>query len=255
MSIGAVTGVGGSPYDQMGLGAMRGRMGGPPDAEKITDKIMSRFDSDKNGIISGSEAELSEQVLAELDTDGDGGLNSDELQGGIQNRTKALADSLAANGMRPPKGGGPGGMGGMGGMRPPKDGGMGGDAGGLSEMLLDELDSDGDGIADSEEADWSEETLETLDADGDGGLNAEEIQEGIEQRSESMAQDLAANGMAPPEPRGGFTGIGRGAGLRQGRPGFMLRGISAYEEQYGSMSAQSTAMNAMQTLTTMSARI
>lgn len=116
-----VTGTSGQGFSLAQMQGQRQGMRPPPTAENMTQHALDGMDSDDDGSISSSESKFSDEIFAEIDTDGNGIADSEELNTHHEARAaemQSMADSGDFEGLRammgemPPP---PQGMEGMGG--------------------------------------------------------------------------------------------------------------------------------------------
>lgn len=85
-----------SMTDMQGMNGMRGK---PPDAEKMAEELSSQMlaenDADGDGVLSVDETGLSDEVFAELDADGDGFVSPEELANSVTARMNELHAKMA----------------------------------------------------------------------------------------------------------------------------------------------------------------
>ena len=212
-----------------GIGGQNGM--GIRDLNGARPSMMEKWDDDGNGALSTSEAEalfedvsekagLSmslEDFLAQLDQDGNGEINAEEVQ--------KLRDILGPppDGPPPEGAGGPGGPGGPKGPPP------------SPEEMFAKLDEDGSGgIGESELSSFLEEIgkksgqsfdaaeiMSELDADGDGNLSQEEM-EGL--------RDIIG---PPPKPPGGEFEMKNGIHPEDAADKYLTSALLSSDEESG----------------------
>jgi Ca2+-binding EF-hand superfamily protein len=160
----------------------------PPSTEEIVGNIMTNLDTDGDGSISSDElstlGEMQQSRLLESDSDGSGSISENELM-------SKVAEQIAANGMMGAGGPPP---------PPPPPGGMEGESSeDMLSKILEETDSDEDGVISSTEASamnaMQQEFLNSADSDKDGSVTTEELQTHLEQGRAAHAQGERPPGM------------------------------------------------------------
>ncbi|WP_304545884.1 EF-hand domain-containing protein [Sulfurimonas microaerophilic] len=151
----------------------------PPNADEIFSKIMQAVDSNEDGSISSDELSvLNEEQQARLtqaDSDGNGLISEDEL-------LSQIADHIASKEQ----------------MKQGKPGGM--EMPSVEELLtqiMQDSDTDGDGVISAEEVsaldERQQEKLAQADTDGDGIITQEEL-------STQISADMQSRADMPPPP-------------------------------------------------------
>lgn len=151
----------------------------PPNADEIFSKIMQAVDSNEDGSISSDElSTLNEEQQARLtqaDSDGNGLISEDEL-------LSQIADHIASKEQ----------------MKQGKPGGM--EMPSVEELLtqiMQDSDTDGDGVISAEEVsaldERQQEKLAQADTDGDGIITQEEL-------STQISADMQSRTDMPPPP-------------------------------------------------------
>ncbi|EPR44507.1 EF-Hand domain protein [Desulfovibrio sp. X2] len=212
--------------------------------DRITENLISSLDTDGDGSISLSETsgtKMSQDLFDSIDTDGDGELSASEIKADVKARQQALMTQMqsimgsmssASNagsedimsllgqmsqagqaGMMPPP--------------PPPDGGMqGGSLDRMTNDLISDLDTDGNGTLSMSEMSgtkMTQEVFDQIDTDGDGEISSDEIKANIEaKRQEAMSQMQSAASSAS----NGDSLIGS---LLQNSS--LLQGMQAYQNQ------------------------
>ena len=125
-----------------------------PDADEISSSIISESDTDADGALSSSELDISSELFGSLDTDGDGEISQEELAAAFSSSFDQLDEQLAESGQPPP---------------PPPS------AEESSKSVVDDRDTNGDGVLSAEELAVSDELFGQVDADGDGFVSQEEL--------------------------------------------------------------------------------
>ena len=173
------------------------------DAKFATD-IMSSKDADKSGSLSASELGVSQDNVAEYDTDGDGQVSSSELQAALKAKREKMQASMQNQMLQD----------GQMGMLQASMGGMQGmDMGKMdtkmSQDIISEKDANKDGVLSAAELGVSADKLSKVDADGDGGVSESELTASLKSHRETM---MSENGGKMPPPPGGAEGSGGGQG-------------------------------------------
>lgn len=127
----------------------------PRSASDFASMIVKEEDADGDGMISASETRVDTERFNEIDADGDGLLTVDELVASAANRRER------------PQGPPPG--------PPPAASGS-----EFASMIIEQEDTDGDGMISISETRVDEERFAEIDADGDGLLSAEELASAFE---------------------------------------------------------------------------
>jgi len=147
----------------------------PPSASDMASKIMKELDTNGDGVLSTDEISKSGEHAKDIlgaDADGDGNVTLDELLADISKHQP-----------------------GMGGMQPPS-------AEDMASRIMEELDTDGDGVLSTDEISKSTEHSKDIlggDADGDGNVTMDELVADISKHQENMG------GMQPPGAGGGVS--------------------------------------------------
>lgn len=188
-----------------GYGAMSGAFGSQNVDEmdsKLSADIMKAKDADKSGTLSASELGVSQDSVAEFDTDGDGVVSAAELTAGLKARREKMQAQMQ-NQMN-------------------QDGQMGmlqasmGQGMDMSKMdtqmsqkIISEKDTNKDGALSAEELGVSAANLSKVDTDGDGSVSETELTAALKSDRE---QRMAENGGTMPAPPSGAEGAGGGQG-------------------------------------------
>jgi Ca2+-binding EF-hand superfamily protein len=136
-----------------------------PSASNIASSIMDKLDTNDDGVLSTEEIGKSKkngQKILEADTNEDGTVTLDEL----------LSDISKNMGNMPPM------------MQQP-------DASGIAKHILDELDTNGDGVLSSDEISKGGKRAQRIlgaDADGDGTVTMDELVSDISKKQGKMKQ-------------------------------------------------------------------
>ncbi len=171
------------------------------DAKFATD-IMSSKDADKSGSLSASELGVSQDNVAEYDTDGDGQVSSSELQAALKAKREKMQASMQSEMLQ---------SGQMGMLQASMGRGM--DMSKvdtkMSQNIISEKDANKDGVLSAAELGVSADKLSKVDADGDGGVSESELTASLKSHRETM---MSENGGKMPPPPGGAEGSGGGQG-------------------------------------------
>jgi len=159
------------------------RMFQPPSASEMASKLIEEEDTDGDGMISADESRVDSDIFSGIDTDGDGVLTAEELEASFE-------------AMEPPAGGGMQGMamqgmGGMMGMQGPPPMGPPPSASEMAASILEEEDTDGDGVLSATESKADSDIFTEIDADSDGVLTVDELEAHFEERESEMAANAA----------------------------------------------------------------
>jgi Ca2+-binding EF-hand superfamily protein len=152
----------------------------PPDASAIGGQMLSELDADEDGLLSGEELGDLSGELSSADTDGDGLISEEELVSAISAEMESRMETASPEMQGPPP--------------PPQM-----DASSVSEQMMSELDTDGDGSLSTEETSSLSGELEGADTNGDGLISREELISSISSRMEQMG---GLPGMAESRPDG-----------------------------------------------------
>lgn len=172
--------------DRMAMNAMgRGSrtQGKEFDPSRMVSKILEKEDTDGNGEISSSETRLDSSMFSQMDTDSNGSLTTEELTAGLE-KVKPRPPMAPPPGGRPRGPGGPGGAGGAG--RPEMD------ASKVASSIMENEDSNSDGVLSIDETGLETAQYNLLDTDGDGKVTLEELQAGVEARKTEMDQQMSS---------------------------------------------------------------
>jgi len=138
-----------------------GMQGKQPTSSEMATNIISQEDTDDDGMISASESALKSDQFNAIDSDSDGLLTSEELQAHFE----AISADMSSQ-MAPPPPPGP----------PPAQG----SAEDMAASILEQDDTDGDGVISVDEAQCDSSVFKEIDTDGDGYLTTEELQTNFE---------------------------------------------------------------------------
>lgn len=184
MSISSISSISGSSLAYSLATRISKMSGQPPDPAEIISRIMEEEDKDGDGVISATESRLDSKRFGEIDTDGDGVLTTEELQSSFEKRQAEMGGMPRIAGM-------PGG--------PPPDPAE------MAARILEEEDTNGDGLISADEARIDSERFGEIDSDGDGLLTAEELQANFESRQAEMARRMLQQGF--PSQQDGDNGL------------------------------------------------
>lgn len=191
-------------YGSSAYGALSGLAGQSSDEmdSKLSAEILKAKDADGSGSLSVSELGTSAEKLAEYDTDGDGEISSAELQAGLKARREKMQAEMQNQMMQ---------NGQMGMLQASM--GQGTDMSKMdsqmSRKIIDEKDTNQDGVLSAEELGVSAGNLSAVDSDGDGSVSESELTALLASHREEM---MAENGGQMPPPPGGAEGTGGGQG-------------------------------------------
>lgn len=124
-----------------------------PDADEVSASVIANSDTDGDGALSADEVNVSSALFSSLDTDGDGVVSQEELAAAFTNTFAEMDQELASSGQPPP---------------PPS-------AADSSESVVDDRDTNGDGVLSAEELAVSDKLFGQIDADGDGFVSQDEL--------------------------------------------------------------------------------
>jgi len=150
-----------------GMGQMTGSSRSErPDADEIAASIFERDDTDGDGLLSLGETPLDEERFNAIDTDGDGFLTEEELAQDAKSREEAMGSltgqlTLLMQGVDPSE---------------------------MAASIVENDDTDGDGLLSFEETPLDEDMFNSIDADGDGFISADELSAHME---ENMAEGMS----------------------------------------------------------------
>jgi len=145
-----------------------------PSACDMASKILKDLDTNGDGVLSTDEISKGgkfAQKLLEADANGDGNVTMDELISDITEKMK--------NGNMPP----------MNGMQPPS-------ASDMASHIMDELDTNGDGVLSTDEISKGGKHAQRIlgaDANGDGNVTMDELVSDISKMGDKMKQSDQAN--------------------------------------------------------------
>jgi len=167
MSISAIGSVGSYSFiDRMVMNSMNRSsktQGQQFDLSQLASKILKKEDSNGDGVLSAGETKLDSDVFQKMDTNSDDSLTTDELLAGLQsNQTRPMG---------PP---------------PPMD------ASQMVSKIMEEEDSDGNGVLSASETKLDSGVFKKMDTDGDGSLTTDELVAGL--------QNNRMRPMGPPPP-------------------------------------------------------
>lgn len=148
--------------------------GGQPSVEDMVSRLMENTDADENGTLSNDEIGVSEGLFAQVDTDEDGELNTEEL---TENAT-VLRDALGA------------------------------------KHLMENRDANQDGVLSADEIDIPTEIFDEVDTDGDGTISMSEAEAGAEQLRPDKPLTGVRRGGGPGRGGGIGKGFGLSSGMR-----------------------------------------
>lgn len=187
---------------------------GSVDASELQ-TVLDKF-SERSGRSLGS----AESQLSTLDSDGDGGLSSSELDSGLRSLLPPPSSTLEFA-ARQQQQGGPGGPGGGRPPPPPPSGegeGEGGTEVSQSLSAADQaLDANGDGVVSMQERlggqlkDLLQQVISASDSDGDGALSSSETESLRSQFSSALDQALSGTGSSSSSDSSGASGRGSGS--------------------------------------------
>jgi len=201
------TSMGGSGSASAMFGAMGSKNMDEMDA-KLSSEILKAKDSDGSGALSATELGTSAEKLAEYDTDGNGEISSTELQAGLKAKREqmqaSMQNQMAQSGhmgmLQASMGQGAQGMGGMDMSKMDTQ---------MSKSIIDEKDTNKDGVLSASELGVSADNLSAVDSDGDGSVSEAELTASLKSHREEM---MAENGGVMPPPPGGAGAMGGGQG-------------------------------------------
>lgn len=193
MSISAVDGYGMSGMSEMSS-AIRSPRGGPQDPEEFASSIMEQDDTDGDGLLSLGETPLDEDRFNSIDADGDGYLSREELSDDFESHMEELMNkaSMTMQSMDPSA---------------------------MAQAIVDNDDTDGDGMLSQDETPLDDDRFSEIDADGDGLITADELSADAQEHMAEAGEGM----MASPPPMGEMTA---GGGASSGS------GESQSEEEY-----------------------
>lgn len=180
---------------------------------KLSAEIIKAKDADKSGTLSASELGVSQDNVAEFDTDGDGVVSSAELTAGLKAKREKMQSSMQNQMMQDGQ---------MGMLQASMGQGMQGvdmskmDTQ-MSRNIISEKDTNKDGVLSADELGVSAANLSKVDTDGDGSVSESKLTASLKSHREEM---MAENGgsMPPPPPSDGVQGQGGQNGDAQGVP-------------------------------------
>ena len=141
------------------------------DASDFAAKIINKEDKNGDGKISASESAVDSTRFNELDTNEDGLVTSDELQSSVQQNEKLGKGMTGVQGMQGPP------------PPPPPDSSQ------MVSDIMENTDTDGDGVLSVSETGLSSEEFSILDTDSDGSVTTDELKSGIEARKAEMDEE------------------------------------------------------------------
>jgi Ca2+-binding EF-hand superfamily protein len=153
------------------------------DPSEFLAKIMEQEDTNGDGVISADETRLDSDRFGELDADGNGALSTDELEAGLK---------------AGPAGGAPPAFG-----PPPIDPSK------LASKIIDQEDTNGDGVISADETRLDSDRFGELDTDSNGSLTTEELLASFQAREDQMPDGM------PPASGMGMQGSGEGGDMIQ----------------------------------------
>jgi len=186
-----------------------------PSSTELTSQVMKSSDIDGDSLLSIDELGISEELFSSFDSDGDGSISSNELEGTFSSKLDAMKNQeftpeefgsfLSELGLEVPP--------------PPPQGQP-----NVSQMISDIFsanDTDESGLLSLSELDISEELFISLDSDEDGSITKEELAQGLTTlfssvESGEMSKDEAGEVLSQlgiekpsgPPPGGGMMGGG-----------------------------------------------
>lgn len=194
-----------SSYTSSASSALQGLLGTQSADEMdnaLSTEIMKAKDADSSGSLSASELGVSSTQLAEFDTDGDGEVSSAELAAGLKAQRKKMQAQMQTQMQQS------GQMGmlqaSMGAGQAPPD--MEQKDSEMAQGILEEKDTDGDGVLSAEELGVSAENLSAVDTDGDGVVSESELTASLKSQREQMMAENGGQMPPPPEEAGGASG-------------------------------------------------
>ncbi len=137
----------------------------PPDPSEFVSKIMEKDDANGDGVLSADETKLDSEQFGALDTDGNGSLTTEELLASFPPRTDRM---------------------------PPMFGQQ-LDFAQIASKIIENEDSNGDGVISASETRLDSERFNTIDSDGNGAITSEELQADFEARQAERAQQMPAD--------------------------------------------------------------
>jgi Ca2+-binding EF-hand superfamily protein len=152
----------------MGMGKIR-----PPNAAKMSEKIIDKRDTDGDGALSIEEFGFSEDKFKAADADGDGLISQDELLAQINEQLRSRIENPMI----------------MGDFKP--------DPGKIYQNILSKKDENGDGALNSSELNISEEMFAAIDTNKDGVIGSEEFDAYITEKINSMGPSSMKAGRMP----------------------------------------------------------
>ena len=173
---------------------------------KVSADIFKAKDTDSSGTLSADELGVTQSNVAEFDTDGDGAVSSAELTAGLKAKREKMQASMQNQMLQD----------GQMGMLQASMGGMQGmDMGKMdtkmSQDIISEKDTDGDGVLSAEELGVSAANLSKVDTDGDGSVSESELTASLKTHREEMMAENGGNMPPPPDGAQGTDGA-------QGKP-------------------------------------
>jgi len=179
MSISAVGGYGMSGMTGMSQSNGMRPPGGTQDPDEFASSIIEHDDTDGDGLLSLGETPLDEDKFNSIDTDGDGYLTQDELSADFQSHMNELQSkaSMFMQGLDPSA---------------------------MAQSIVDQDDTDGDGMLSLDETPLDEDRFNEIDADGDGLITADELSADAQQHMAESGEGM----MASPPPMGEMGAAG-----------------------------------------------
>jgi Ca2+-binding EF-hand superfamily protein len=194
---------------------------------KLAADILSAKDTDSSGSLSASELGVSSSQVSEFDTDGDGVVSTAELTAGLKAKREKMQAQMS-NQMQQ--------SGQMGMLQASM--GQSGDMSAMdtkmSQDILSDKDTNGDGVLSAEELGVSSSNLSKVDTDGDGSVSESELTASLKANREKM---MADNGGQMPPPPGGAEG----ASGTDGKPSVDNLIAGLFGESTGSSSTASAS--------------